>query len=91
MTVAAVSIYSGLSWDAKFEEYQGHPRTAGSRGKALRLGREQGVPLMFTIAQMSDWPAKHLEEFGHRGDEGARPDAAGHGGGHHHLRSGEGH
>lgn len=64
MTVAADSIYSGLSWDAKFEEYKGHPRTAGSRGKVLRLGREQGVPLMFTIAQMSYWPAKHLGDAG---------------------------
>lgn len=63
-TVAADSIYSGLSWDAQYEEYKGHPRTAGSRGKVLRMGREEGVPLMFTIAQMSYWPAKHLGDTG---------------------------
>ncbi len=67
MTVASDAIYSGKgvdSWDLPYEEYQGHPRTAGTRAKVLRLGREQGVPLMFAIAQMSYWPAKHLGDTG---------------------------
>ncbi|MDN2482843.1 amidohydrolase family protein [Vibrio agarivorans] len=67
MVVAADSIYSGLgtdSWDAETTEYKGHPRTAGTRGKVLRMGREEGVPLMFTLAQTSYWSAKHLGDAG---------------------------
>jgi len=67
MTVASDAIYSGKgvdSWDLPYEEYQGHPRTAGSRAKVLRLGREQGVPLMFTLKQLTYWPAKHLGDTG---------------------------
>ncbi len=64
MTVAADSIYSGLSWDAKCEEYKGHPRTGGSRGTVFKMGREQGVALMFTLTQMTYWPAKHLGDTG---------------------------
>jgi len=64
MTVAADSIYSGLSWDAKCEEYKGHPRTGGSRGTVFKMGREQAVPLMFTLTQMTYRPAKHLGDTG---------------------------
>lgn len=67
MIVASDSIYSGKgvdSWDLDPSEYQGHPRTAGTHGAVLRLGREHGVPLMFAIAQMSYWPAKHLGDTG---------------------------
>lgn len=67
MIVASDSIYSGLgvdSWDVDPTEYQGHPRTAGTHGTVLRLGREQGVPLMFALAQMTYWPAKHLGDTG---------------------------
>jgi hypothetical protein len=67
MTVASDAIYSGKgidSWDLPFTDYQGHPRTAGTRAKVLRLAREQGVPLMFSISQMSYWPAKHLGDTG---------------------------
>ncbi len=53
-----------LPWDADWTEYRGHPRTSGSRGAAFRMGREQGVPLMFTIAQASYWSAKHLGDTG---------------------------
>lgn len=53
-----------LSWDADYTSYFGHPRTVGSRAKVLRLAREQGVPLMFTIAQLSYWSAKHLGDAG---------------------------
>ncbi|WP_194247519.1 aminoacylase [Aliiruegeria sabulilitoris] len=67
MTVASDAIYSGKgvdSWDLPFSDYLGHPRTAGSRAKVLRLGREEGVPLMFTLAQLSYWAAKHLGDTG---------------------------
>lgn len=67
MTVASDAIYSGLgvdSWDVDPTEYQGHPRTAGTRGKVLSMAREEGVPLMFSLAQMSYWPAKHLGDAG---------------------------
>ena len=63
MIVASDAMWSGKgidSWDLPPEEYVGHPRTAGTRGKALRTARETGVPLMFTIAQMAYWPAYHL-------------------------------
>lgn len=53
-----------LPWDADWSEYRGHPRTSGSRGAAFRMAREQGVPLMFTIAQASYWSAKHLGDAG---------------------------
>jgi len=53
-----------LPWDADWSEYRGHPRTSGSHGTCFRLGREQGVPLMFTIAQASYWAAKHLGDSG---------------------------
>jgi len=53
-----------LPWDAKYSEYRGHPRTSGTRGATFRMGREQGVPLMFTIAQASYWVAKHLGDTG---------------------------
>jgi hypothetical protein len=67
MVVASDAIYSGKgldSWDLPFSDYLGHPRTAGSRAKVLRLGREQGVPLMFSLAQLSYWSAKHLGDAG---------------------------
>jgi N-acyl-D-glutamate deacylase len=53
-----------LPWDADWTEYRGHPRTSGSRGASFRMAREQGVPLMFTIAQASYWSAKHLGDTG---------------------------
>ncbi|WP_448214253.1 amidohydrolase family protein [Colwellia sp. MEBiC06753] len=53
-----------LSWDADFSAYAGHPRTVGARAKTLRLARENGVPLMHTLAQLSYWSAKHLGDAG---------------------------
>ena len=53
-----------LPWDADWSEYRGHPRTSGARGTVFKMGREQGIPLMFTIAQASYWPAKHLGDCG---------------------------
>jgi len=53
-----------LPWSADWNEYRGHPRTSGTRGRTFRMAREQGVPLMFTIAQASYWSAKHLGDTG---------------------------
>jgi len=53
-----------LAWDADWTEYRGHPRTSGTCGRTFRMAREQGVPLMFTIAQASYWVAKHLGDTG---------------------------
>ena len=53
-----------LPWDADFKEYAGHPRTAASRGKVLRRAREQDIPLMFTLHQLTYWSAKHLGDAG---------------------------
>jgi len=53
-----------LPWDADYSQYAGHPRTAGANAKVLRLGREQGVPLMFAISQLSYWTARHLGDTG---------------------------
>jgi len=68
MVVAADSMPSGFTGDAAWNEpytaYKGHPRTTGGAGKTLRLGREEGVPLMFTLAQLSYWSAKHLGDMG---------------------------
>jgi len=68
MVVAADAMPSGLTgdaaWNAPYTAYKGHPRTTGGAGKALRLGREQDVPLMFTLAQLSYWSAKHLGDMG---------------------------
>ena len=41
-----------------------HPRTAGAHAKTLRLGRENAVPLMQSLSQLSYVSAKHLGEMG---------------------------
>ena len=61
-----------LSWDADYSAYAGHPRTAGAHARTLRMGREQGVPLMFSLSQFSYWCALHiggagLQDVKHRG------------------------
>ncbi|MCT4372039.1 aminoacylase [Yangia mangrovi] len=53
-----------LAWEADYPEYAGHPRTPGAYAKTLRMGREQGVPLMFTLSQVSYWTALHLGDAG---------------------------
>ena len=53
-----------LPYDADVTKFAGHPRTAASYTTTLKLGREQGVPLMFTLAQLSYWTAKHLGDTG---------------------------
>lgn len=53
-----------LPWGADYSKYAGHPRTAGAHARTLRMGREQGVPLMFSLAQLSYWSALHLGDAG---------------------------
>lgn len=53
-----------LTWDSPFEEYAGHPRTAGSHAKVLRLVREAKLPLMQALRQLGYWSAKHLGDTG---------------------------
>jgi len=60
MTVVSDAMWSGLPYDAPDSAFQGHPRSVGSRGKTLRLGRETSVPLRFRLKQLSYWSARHL-------------------------------
>ena len=53
-----------LPYDADPTQYAGHPRTVSSFSTTLAMGREQGVPLMFTLSQLSYWTAKHLGDTG---------------------------
>ncbi len=53
-----------LSWDSPYEEYAGHPRAAGTHAVTLRIAREEGVPLMHTLSQLSYWPAKFMGDTG---------------------------
>jgi N-acyl-D-amino-acid deacylase len=53
-----------LEWDSPFEAYAGHPRSAGSHAILLRLARENDVPLMFSLSQLSYWAAKQLGDAG---------------------------
>jgi hypothetical protein len=55
---------NALDWDDPFEVYNGHPRSAGTHAKTLRLARELGVDLMQVLAQNSYWSAKHLGDSG---------------------------
>ncbi len=66
MTVAADAMPGApLDWDDDIMgKYKGHPRTAGSHAKTLRLGREQEVPLMQSLSQLSYWSALHLGDAG---------------------------
>ncbi len=55
-----------MSWDAPYEDYAGHPRSAGSHALVLRLAREANVPLMLTLTQLSYIHAKRLGDTGLR-------------------------
>ena len=54
-----------IAWDTPYEDLPNtHPRGAGSYARALRLGRENGIPLMQSIAQLSYNSAKPLGDTG---------------------------
>lgn len=55
-----------LSWDSPYEDYAGHPRSAGTHATVLRLARENDIPLMLTLAQLSYIHAKRLGDTGLR-------------------------
>jgi N-acyl-D-glutamate deacylase len=65
-------VYQGKSdgslkedFDTPFDSVNGHPRGAGTRGRILRLVREENLmPLNLAIAKMTYMPAKFLEEAG---------------------------
>ena len=57
---------NALTWDAPYEDYAGHPRSAGTHATVLRLGRENGVPLMLSLSQLSYIHAKRLGDTGLR-------------------------
>ncbi len=67
MVVASDAMWSTEEenvWHTDSANFSGHPRTSGSHTIVLRMGREQGVPLMFALSQLSYWPALHLGEAG---------------------------
>ena len=53
-----------LTWDSPYEEYAGHPRAAGTHATVLRVARENDVPLMHSLSQLSYWHARHLGDTG---------------------------
>jgi hypothetical protein len=53
-----------LPIDADPSEYGGHPRNAGSSGIVLREAREQSIPLMDIINNLSYIPAKYFAMVG---------------------------
>ncbi|CAD0184631.1 N-acyl-D-glutamate deacylase [Ruegeria sp. THAF57] len=53
-----------LRWESPYEDYAGHPRSAGSHALVLRMAREADVPLMLTLTQLSYIHAKRLGDTG---------------------------
>jgi len=54
-----------INWDTPFEDLpNSHPRGAGSCARTLRMGRENGIPLMQSLAQLSFNSARPLGELG---------------------------
>ena len=52
-------------WDYPMDSLGGtHPRTAGSRGKTIRLGRENNIPMMQLMSILSYTAAKHMGDTG---------------------------
>jgi hypothetical protein len=46
--------------ETAYEDYVGHPRIAGSRGKCLRIARENEIPLMLVVNNAGAFPARML-------------------------------
>jgi len=66
MTVGSDSMWATVPMNRDDDPalFSGHPRTAGTHTKVLRMAREEGVPLNFTLAQLSYWSALHLGDAG---------------------------
>lgn len=61
----AMPIPGNWPWDTPYKDLPNtHPRTAGAHALALQLGRENHIPLMMTLAQLSYNSAKHLGASG---------------------------
>ena len=61
----AMPISSDFAWDTPYEKLPNvHPRTSGARAKSLRLGRENNIPMMLALSQLSYNSAKYLGEMG---------------------------
>jgi hypothetical protein len=57
--------YDGLSWDTPYDQLPNtHPRAAGTHAKALRLARENNIPLMQIVAMSSYNSARPLGKMG---------------------------
>jgi N-acyl-D-aspartate/D-glutamate deacylase len=53
------------AWDTPYENLSGHPRSAGTHAKVLRLSREKKLmPLITAIKKMSYLQARFLEDNG---------------------------
>lgn len=56
---------SDPDWDTPYDSLGNmHPRTPGARGLSLQLGRDNNIPLMHTLTQLSYNSAKHLGDMG---------------------------
>lgn len=57
---------AALDWDIPFEDVNGHPRSAGTHAKFLRMVRERqiDIPLSLAIAKMTSMIADFLAENG---------------------------
>ena len=53
-----------LPIEADFSEYGGHPRNASTYGIVFREAREQGIPLMDMVNNVSYIPAKYFSRLG---------------------------
>jgi hypothetical protein len=67
-TVASDAMFAtpiDAGWDTPFDQLGNtHPRVAGTRGKSLRLARENDIPLMQILSILSYNAAKHLGDTG---------------------------
>ena len=61
----AMPVSSDISWDTPYEELpNNHPRTSGAHAKTLRMGRENNIPIMQSLSQLSYNSAKYLGKTG---------------------------
>jgi hypothetical protein len=61
----AMPIPGDWAWDMPYEKLPNtHPRGGGAHARSLRLGRENNIPLMQTLSQLSYNSAKHLGAMG---------------------------
>jgi len=52
-------------WDTPYDAVNGHPRSAGTHARIMRLVREENLmPLMLAISKMTYMPAKFLQDNG---------------------------